>query len=659
MIKFGYTIKLVSDGEIASGFGSGLLDAIAPRNVDGNFIVPASHIKGLMRQSLLDVADVLPDDARIAVEKLFGNSGEGLDVNGLVSMTDAVSACKDAVTVTRTALEHETGVAKVGSLRTTEVVPAGTEFKGTILADVPAQSGFEYLLRFALLAIMELGGSRSRGCGACLVKIDGSDVKPGEMIQMAIKGNYGLPAERGVWAATGNHEKSVFARLVFRTKSPICLPELPVVGNNTIRSGWTIPASAVQGMLLTKINAKNTDVATECFESANFRAWPLLPVPSEKFADCTPVRASASHKISKLADEQGKFTFCDESIEKYNDWKNQPKNAPIKSADGILLHSNENVVLWRSGEMARFLSAHGVINGTREDGTQGRNFFTVESLAEGVFVGYLSMPEDAFDILEKTLAEDDNVWLGKSRSVRGNGKLSVSRVSQFPLSLPTSKDGNEVAAFIVQSPILVPADVDRNTSAAKMLNAVVERAGWGKVTESSASVQVLFGWNRSKSGRENAQLVIAPGSVFVLESAPADWQTRVVEGLGEGRDRGFGAVLPHPGIAKERYSREADVAMFVPSAGDYAKEAWALWAESKKSRLSASQISRLLALTSSNPKSACEFLDRQRTDRGTKFWEQWKPVFGTVTDMVKNNPEKAQKVFKVWYDLTVATTGDK
>ena len=53
MIKLNYTIVLKSDAEISTGFGSSLLDAIAPRNLKGNFVIPASHVKGLLRQSLL------------------------------------------------------------------------------------------------------------------------------------------------------------------------------------------------------------------------------------------------------------------------------------------------------------------------------------------------------------------------------------------------------------------------------------------------------------------------------------------------------------------------------------------------------------------------------------------------------------------------------
>lgn len=658
MIKLNYTIVLKSDAEIATGFGSSLLDAIAPRNLKGNFVIPASHVKGLLRQSLLDAMELLPEQARAACNKMLGSAGESADVGGLLALTEAVSDKKESVVISRTSI-NEYGTAKKGSLRTTEAVPVGTEFRGSITADVPEKSGYEYLLKFALLSIMELGGSRSRGCGACLVKIEGENRKPGDLLLESLNANYDLPTAASDIAVKGDPQKQVLVRLELKTNSPICVPELPVVGNNTICSGWSIPASAVQGILLTRINAVNSGVATACFNSPLFRTWPLQPVPEgDGFKGCVPVRASASHKISKLADANKKFNFCDEILEEY-EWKKAPANAPIKSADGVLIKTATEVVLWRSGDMARYLSAHGVINGDAKEGGSRRNLFTVQSVAETNFVGFASMPEDAYNLIKASLEKNNSVLVGKARNVRGNGTLSISEPLQsFPLNLPKSeKSSCELPAFIVQSPVLLPADTDRNLSAAKMLEKVVEAAGWGKVKECSATVQIMFGWNRNRQGREHAELVIAPGSVFLLESIPENWKDLLLKGLGEGRDRGYGAVLPHPGIAENRYRREEETLCKVESSGNYAKVAWALWGKSKR-KLSASQISRLLTLLDSSKDAALKFLNTQKFDRSVKFWDSWQDVFDEVVGLIEKDSQKAKKVFKVWYDLTVATTGE-
>lgn len=190
-----------------------------------------------------------------------------------------------------------------------------------------------------------------------------------------------------------------------------------------------------------------------------------------------------------------------------------------------------------------------------------------------------------------------------------------------------------------------------------MLEKVVESAGWGKVKECSATVQILFGWNRNKQGREKAELVIAPGSVFLLESIPENWKDLLLKGLGEGRDRGYGAVLPHPGIAENRYRREEEALRKVESSGNYAKVAWALWGKSKR-KLSASQISRLLTLLNSSKDAVLKFLNTQKFDRSVKFWDCWQDVFDEVVGLIEKDSQKAKKVFKVWYDLTVATTGE-
>lgn len=665
MIKLNYTITLKSDAEIATGFGSGLLDAIAPRNLQGNFVIPASHVKGLIRQSLLDVVDILSEQSKKACEKMLGRAGESVGVGGMIAVTEAVSQKCDSVMVTRTAI-NKFGTADKGTLRSTEAVPVGTEFKGSVMLDAPAGSGFEVLLKFALLSIMELGGSRSRGCGACIVTIDGENANPGDLLLRAIDASYDLSTVAINVNKGGDPQKQVFVRLELETNSPICVPELPVVGNNTICSGWSIPASAVQGILLTSINMVNSEVATACFNSPLFRTWPLQPVP-EECRDSVPVRASASHKISKLAIGD-QYNFCDEILKKY-EWKKAPANAPIKSADGVLLLNKENkVMLWRSGDMARYLSAHGVINGESDEGTK-RNLFTVQSVAERLFVGFASMPEDAYKLLQDSLNGDNMVLVGKARNVRGNGTLKVSEpLKEFPLCLPKIEDGEEPskqvvtkAAFIVQSPVLLPETIDRNLSAAEMLKTIVKDSGWGDVEECSASVQVLFGWNRTKNGRQKAELVIAPGSVFLLKNNPENWQDLLLKGLGGGRDRGYGAVLPHPGVAQGRYRREEKLLHEVKSSGGYARVAWNLWSKSK-GHLSSSQISRLLALVSQSVAQARSFLERQRLERGTKFWDAWKPVY---KDLFGENGtgglverSDAAEIFKVWYDLTVATTGE-
>ena len=76
MLNIRYTIRLVSDAETSSGLGSDLIDGLVARNVDGNPVIPASHIKGLMRQVVKDLPGmIVADDTKKKFLDVFGVPG--------------------------------------------------------------------------------------------------------------------------------------------------------------------------------------------------------------------------------------------------------------------------------------------------------------------------------------------------------------------------------------------------------------------------------------------------------------------------------------------------------------------------------------------------------------------------------------------------------
>ena len=663
MLNLSYTIRLVSDAETSSGLGSDLIDGLVARNVDGNPVIPASHIKGLMRQVVKDLPGFVSEDKKKKFLDAFGVPGALRENGALFSVTDA-SVDDEAATrlISRTAID-ENGVAKDSSLRTNEAISAGCKFSGNIHLNVESKF-VDLLVRYSLLSVFEVGGSRNRGAGACVVTIADEKRTPGMVLRELLALNdFTVQVYSLSESCDSGSDETVFVKLSFVADSSICVPELPIVGNNTIVSGFAIPASAVQGCILTKINSLNPAVATAAFESENFRTWPLLPVPNVPgFDGCYSVWASASHKISKLANANDTYNFCDETIEPFQ-WEKCPKNAPIKSADGVLIAGGtDKVTLWRSGDMARHLSAHGVVNG----GASGveRAFYTVESLAEKRFVGFAAMPEKAFRLLENVLGNEKNpgtdpvVSIGKARTVRGTGKLFVEKVDSLPVELPrTSKDNKIVPAFIVQSPILVDSDITAE-SADEILKTMVERAGWGEVEKASASIRILFGWNRHKNGLQKAERVIAPGSVFSLRQIPDNLCEKFLKGIGGGKERGFGAVLPHPSIAKSRYIPNPEKKT-VASANDAAKEGWLLWKTSQRSGnpLSASQISQLISRIAAD-KTADKvevkaYFDKQ-LHRPDNIWDRWKFVMEDIETLLEKDSAYVKAALNVWHDLRVA-----
>jgi len=666
MITINYTIHLKSDAEPGSGFGTELVNRLVPRDHAGNPIIPATHIKGLMRDFLQNVSQQLQrDDLSKLITSVFGHEGgwEFSD-SSLFSLTNAVVENKDCQvrTVTRTRL-NEFGTADETSLRTNESIPCKTRFKGSVIFPGQPAPAADLLVRLGLLSIMAIGGNRNRGCGTCFLTLDGEIRTPGEILNTLLK-NAELDIENLVRFEAPMiqfptfDKEYVFLKLDFTAESSICVPELPIVGNNTIRSGFTIPASAVQGMILHRINRLNTQEADQCFNSHVFRVWPLLPQPIA--SKNLPVRVSTTHRISKLKDHVDNcYKFCDESIEPY-DWKTVAHGAPLKSADGVLIVSDNQIKLWRSADMPRIVSAHGV----HDDQNQGRNFFTVESIAYPMnFSGLVVMPVSAARVFLSSLQANSYVQLGKSRSVRGNGQLKAEIFDIENLN-NLKIDDKKQRVFIVQSPLLIPESWDIQ-DADSVLHRLVKEAGWGSVEQGnmSAAISVLFGWNRHAKGKQthnrgriSARKVITPGSVFVVEEKISNLEAMLIQGIGDGREQGLGSLLPHPGIAKERFE-SVPTRQSISSSDQSGKIGYQLFERARNSELSASQISAALAVLKQDKQKAIDYIKRQKDDRPPKVWDRWKPVFDFVIEQIHVDEQKAIKALKVWYDLTVAREG--
>ncbi|MBU4485744.1 MAG: hypothetical protein KKD38_02335, partial [Candidatus Delongbacteria bacterium] len=427
---------------------------------------------------------------------------------------------------------------------------------------------------------------------------------------------------------------------------------IPLVGTNVMKSGFSIPSSAVQGVLLHSLNNRSEDLASACFNNKDFRTWPLLPVTESRYVPC---RLSSTHKISKLplTELNGKHKLIDLFISEY-DWRSVSKGSPLKGCDGVLFSSNDNdeIHLWRSSDMPRLISAHSV----HESNEREKNFFTVESMAVKKYSGFCSMPESAAITLVESLKENPYVAFGKSRSIRGGGKISAKILKLEEIIIP-QKHNYKNRLFILQSPVSASGRDFDNRSAEEILTEIVLESGWGEVEKSSASITVLFGWNRHKHGRRisdtnrlQSMPVIVPGSVFLLKKAvtDADLEKLLIKGLSDGKEQGLGAVLPHPGEAVDRFLSENDI-IELSSNKNYAERAFSIYTKSEK-LLSRSQIASLMTQRMIGYKEALDYLDKQKYDRPKKIWDRWNPVFEDLKNELLK--EDAVEMLQVWHDLS-------
>jgi CRISPR/Cas system CSM-associated protein Csm3 (group 7 of RAMP superfamily) len=656
MTTLRYTLTLLSDGEPATGFGLETVDALVPRDHHGEPVVPSSHLKGLLRERVESLASVLGERCDALVEALFGAPGdEGDDgVRGVAHIGPARLAAGQAAvrTIARTKI-GALGTASGMTLRTVEALRATTSFQGTVRVDAPAGGEADLALRVALLSLESIGGNRTRGAGLCRIDIEEEARSPGEILRTLAKATPAVaepaPAAPPI---TAFDEAVVWYRLSFVAEEPVCCPETPPAGSNVLRGGPAIPASAVQGALLTRLSEGDDALAARCFGSASFRAWPLLPcAPDGVETSPIAVRVDLAHRMSKLPGADHEHHFADVAIQPVL-LAEHGGGSPLKASDGFLLRDANGVVrLWRSHDVPRVFAAHAVIPDAR--GRRARNLFTVEALAPMRFSGYLALPRGAAMALKASLQRDPWVVFGRSQGVRGGGRLSIVR-EEPDWAAWTLPDAMTHRVFVVQSPLVIP-DAWEVGRAEEALAKLVEEAGWGRVivddhhgarrvARSMALCGVRFGWNRRGLGdrvgghnRLRARRVVLPGSVFVLEVA-LDAQTlgeRLARGIGEGREEGYGAVIPHPGIASTLVRVEVLPTQVTSGVGG--KDALALYRAVVSDPPSPSQISELLRRAEGSVEGARKYIEEQR-----KRHARYASVWDEINIWLKDQPDAKQ-----------------
>jgi hypothetical protein len=438
-----------------------------------------------------------------------------------------------------------------------------------------------------------------------------------------------------------------------------------------MRSGFAIPASAVQGAILHLLDRADHDAASRMFASPAFRAWPLLPCAPAGGdpGSVLPVWTSLTHRMSKsaagMAINESEAPFFRDKLVAPFDWREVPSGAPLKAADGVLLASSDAVRLWRAADMPRQLTAH--VN--LQQSTPG--LFTVEAMAPMVVRGLLAVPEEFAARILELLRSEPECAFGRARAVRGGGTLHATRLSGDS-PLPSS---HSAVTFVVQSPLAIPSEwLDKRGEAqhgGEILRRLAESAGFGSVEQAEATIEYRFGWSRHGVGRRvaatnrlAAEAVVAPGSAFKLAKPVTErglaLLERLAKGVGDGRERGFGAVLPHPGIASGVF-RASPTVPEIRSRDRAGRIADELVGLSKDSELSTSAIAQLVQLARGGPKHVEDFINRQKL-RPSRNWQRWQPLAERLRALTQDksiSDETRARAFRGWTDATSAAANSK
>jgi CRISPR/Cas system CSM-associated protein Csm3 (group 7 of RAMP superfamily) len=184
--KTNYKITFLSDWHAGSGLGSGAdADAVVIKDSDNLPYLPGKTIKGLIKDSLLDIMEVQPKMIpKDFIEKHFGYEEKDKNekvlktIPGSLFFSSAALPLAERNEATRAVSQFlyrniastsidDSGVAKASSLRTMEVcIPITIEgyIGGLDTESLPT-------LEMGLKMLRHLGSNRNRGLGRCTIEI--------------------------------------------------------------------------------------------------------------------------------------------------------------------------------------------------------------------------------------------------------------------------------------------------------------------------------------------------------------------------------------------------------------------------------------------------------------------------------------------------------
>jgi CRISPR/Cas system CSM-associated protein Csm3 (group 7 of RAMP superfamily) len=185
--RINYKITFLSDWHAGSGLGSGAdSDAVVIKDADNLPYLPGKTIKGLIKDSLLDIKEVQPEMvSKDFIDKYFGSEIKDEKEKVLKTIPGSLFFSNAALPIAErnesmgavsqflyrniasTAIDKTSGVAQQSSLRTMEVcIPIIIEgyIAGLDKDALPT-------LEMGLKMLRHLGSNRNRGLGRCTIEL--------------------------------------------------------------------------------------------------------------------------------------------------------------------------------------------------------------------------------------------------------------------------------------------------------------------------------------------------------------------------------------------------------------------------------------------------------------------------------------------------------
>ncbi|WP_240098348.1 RAMP superfamily CRISPR-associated protein [Thermomonas flagellata] len=550
MRRLTLSIELLEDLHVGTGTGWADIDALQVRDRRGWPVLPASHIKGLLRDAASEWSRLEPSAlSREDIDRLFGRPG---DMQGRLQLTSAYlrdDALSPPLVWGSIAIDDK-GKAEEQSLRYVEYIPAGSRF--VMQAALPADDEqHEDLLKAVIARCRRLGSGRNRGYGLVRWHLEET-------------AGYDPVLVRGTPVFLGR------LRLLLRNLEPVCLAQTGHPGN-LIASESFIRGRSLRGAFVAACLALGQTEAAQALLADSLSWGDALPLPDADLADAdlasievlpiplsmgTPKAAAPSADTPWWAyrregDWLGAQGEIDQIALKAGE---RPAEKLKRPASGEFLYRPRPGSPWQRYRPQMIERLHTAV--PSDENQRQQALFSTEQLAEHtLFVAdlFLTAFEQAA-LLEQALRDLSGHWL---RIGRGGRPLVIEEAAWLPPTEHGNADGADFS-LLLESDLIV-RDALGNYRDRLDAATLAELAG---VAADGIDIKVdpvfsegcdLFGFNASTGLPRLAQRAIKAGSAArvsgpdALRLRDALAERRV---LGECPEEGFGRFrldrLPQP-----------------------------------------------------------------------------------------------------------------
>lgn len=548
------TLKTISFVLAGSGATSGLIDTDISFIGSGFPFIPAKRIKGLLKESLIEVLEILGESQLGLVEKIFGEEGDAKANAGIIRVgngflegwTKIKKESKDykdyfsqekiieffTSEISQTTIDEKSGIAKSRSLRNYRVLNPGFDFEFEISFKDVLEPNEKDLFSKCVSNLRYMGSRRNRGWG----KIKCSLINQDDGI------NYEVTKENKFDESLEISEIKVTAK----TLEPVILSKTDS-DQNTVGSFPFISGNKLRGVLVNRFIKHYGNVNEN---------WPLF---YELFL-------SGKISFGSLTIEGSRFLPL--NIHYKKDDENQildvfqlEDSVITKPIGGVGIVSSQSIGFDVEQVSPKFSSQfHLSRRGDRSAGTstksEGSIFYYV-ALNEGQnFEGTIKGDKDVLKKLVPLINNDFVGFLGKSKSAQyGKTKFEFQEVKNDSSKDKFDLGNNFYLNFL--SPVILLNDFGVAEPSENILKRHLTRLLVSEIEIINRAVTItnVEQFNVQWNSKTTRMAGYGAGSVFEIVSKteifPESFEMLIKIGIGEYKEIGYGRVEVKPKFKEE------------------------------------------------------------------------------------------------------------